>query len=81
MQEKIIAKFSNTRSIQRVALTEWVNEQSVFHNISRLEEVVVNYYMAKTHKVDNNIQTFRDIIKTEYWIELRGEPCNTQTAY
>ncbi|KAJ2954234.1 hypothetical protein O0L34_g2479 [Tuta absoluta] len=36
-QEKVLGKFSSSRSIQRAALTSWVNERDLLRNITALE--------------------------------------------
>lgn len=81
VQEKIISKFSNARSIQRVALTDWVSEQCVLNHKEVVEEVVMSYYKDKVQRVNLHINTFKDVIPEQYWYEVKGGACTTKIAY
>lgn len=48
IQEKVIAKFSNTRSIQRVATQTWVYEDSLIRQLSTMEKAIVDYYKERS---------------------------------
>lgn len=48
IQEKVTAKFSNTRSIQRVATQTWVNEDSLVRQLSIMEKAIIDYYKERS---------------------------------
>lgn len=57
IEEKVIAKFSNTRSIQRVATQTWVDEDSLIRQLSTMEKAILDYYKERScfqKSVDGN---------------------------
>lgn len=58
IQEKVIAKFSNTRSIQRVATQTWVDEDSLFRQLSTMEKAIVDYYKGRSSSASVQPITF-----------------------
>ncbi len=52
LKEKLLGKFSNTRSIQQVALSEWSNEQSVISTVKAIKLVVSRWYEARVSRPD-----------------------------
>lgn len=61
IQEKVIAKFSNTRSIQRVATQTWVNEDSLVRQLSIMERAIVDYYKERSLTTSVRPSTFESI--------------------
>lgn len=62
VQEKIISKFSNTRSIQRVAMDTWISEDSIHKTVESLECCVTAFYKNKSESGDVFMQKFEDIV-------------------
>lgn len=79
IQEKVIAKFSNTRSIQRIATQTWVDEDSLTRQITMMEDVITDYYKNKAEVSFSMVSSY-DVIFLEYLrlIEIKG--CTTQLA-
>lgn len=61
IQEKVIAKFSNTRSIQRVATQTWVDEDSLVRQLSTMERCIVDYYRERSLSTVLQPSTFKQI--------------------
>lgn len=62
IQEKVIAKFSNTRSIQRVATQTWVDEDSLIRQLSTMEKAIVDYYKERSLSTRVQPATFEEIL-------------------
>lgn len=74
IQEKVIAKFSNTRSIQRVATQTWVDEDSLIRQLSTMEKAIVDYYKERSLSTRVQPATFEEIFSEH----IKGdEPSST----
>lgn len=74
----MIAKFSNTRSIQRVATQTWVDEDSLIRQLSTMEKCIVDYYRERSLSTVVQPTTFEDIFVEHI---NRSEPqCTTLIA-
>lgn len=78
IQEKVIAKFSNTRSIQRVATQTWVDEDSLVRQLSIMERAIVDYYRERSSTASVQPVSFEKIF--EGHIHLSEPRCITLVA-
>lgn len=79
-QEKVIATFSNTRSIQRVPTQTWVDEDSLIRQLSTMEKCIVDYNRERSLSTRVQPATFEDIFSEimELLGWLQGDPNITQ---
>lgn len=78
IKEKVIAKFSYTRSIQRVATQTWVDEDSLIRQLSTMEKCIVDYYRERSLSTMVQPATFEDIFADH--INCSEPRCSTLIA-
>lgn len=79
IQEKVIAKFSNTRSIQCVATQTWVDEDSLVRQLSTMEKCIVDYYREMSLSTSLHPATFKQIFAGH--IKSKEPECTTLVAH